>query len=285
MKQRGTGKRMELPARPVQGHKALFGKVLIVGGSEGMIGAAAFAAMAALRMGCGLAYVASDGRVLGQILGVIPEAVGIAVRTGREARFVESVSRCDAVVVGPGLGQGRLSAAMVRRAIEGTVRLVVDADALNLVAGGAVELRRERMTTVLTPHPGEMARLGGLFGGGEVADGEASRIELARAAAKHFGQVVILKGKGTVISDGERFAVNRTGDSTLSKAGSGDVLSGMIGTLLAQGMDLFEAARLGAHVHGLAGELAGKKLGRRCALARDVIEAIPEAVRRVEKGR
>ena len=124
-----------------------------------------------------------------------------------------------------------------------------------------------------------MGRLAKLIGWKEVPGDEAGRIQIALDASRAFGQVIVLKGHRTVITDGDRVYINKTGDSTLSKAGTGDVLSGMIGCLLGQKVAPLEAAILGAHLHGLAGEIAGRRLGMRCALARDIIDAIPEAAR------
>jgi NAD(P)H-hydrate epimerase len=137
---------------------------------------------------------------------------------------------------------------------------------------------------VLTPHPGEMGRLGALIGRRTVPSDEKGRIDIAAEAARAFGQVVLLKGSRTVVTDGRRVYVNTTGNRALSKAGTGDVLSGVIGSLLGQGMSGFESACLGAFLHGRAGEIAGERLGLRCVLAREVIDALPQAIREVEAG-
>lgn len=268
-----------LPERPDDGHKGMFGRVLVVGGSDGMLGAPAFAAMAALRMGCGLAYVASRADLIPFIISIVPEAVGIPVTDRDESRYEAALKAADAVVAGPGLGQLEFGRDLLAKAVACEVPLLLDADGLNLIATGQVKLaNRKPMTAVLTPHPGEMARLAKLFGRDTVPSDDAGRLEIAAAAAKHFNQIVVLKGTKTVITDGERYAINTTGDSTLSKAGSGDILSGMIGTLLAQMKDPLEAAWLGAHYHGKAGEWVGKRFTPRGALARDIIEAIPIVV-------
>jgi NAD(P)H-hydrate epimerase len=127
-----------------------------------------------------------------------------------------------------------------------------------------------------------MKRLAKLIGRDEVPSDEPGRIDIATAAARAFGQVIVLKGFHTVITDGQRVHINDTGDSSLSKAGTGDVLSGIIGTLLAEKMSPFDAARAAAWIHGKAGELAGQKFTRRCVLASDVIDALPEAIRQYE---
>lgn len=261
-----------LPKRDARGHKGTFGRVLVVGGSPGMIGAPGFAGLAALRMGCGLAYLAAPPEILTAILTTAPELVGVT------SSLEEMITRSDAIVAGPGLGQGKWAIPALRAVCQCTCPLLLDADALNLIAAGKIKLTRPPCSAVLTPHPGEMTRLATQFGEAGIPENEPGRVELAARAARHFGQVVVLKGHRTVITDGDRLAINQTGDSSLAKAGSGDVLSGIIGTLLAQRMPPFEAAMLGAHLHGLAGEAAGKKLGTRCVLARDIIEAIPCAL-------
>ena len=266
-----------LPPRPVSGHKGLFGKVLIIGGSEGMVGAPAFAALAALRTGCGLAYVAADAGVLPFVLTVAPEAVGVPVGRSLE-RLQKAMAGCDVVAVGPGLGQSSGSVKLLKMAMKTQGPMLIDADGLNLIAAQKVRFDRPALSTVLTPHPGEMTRLAHLFGNGQTPSDYEGRLAIAGAAAQHFRQVVLLKGEKTVITDGRRYAVNNTGDSTLAKAGSGDILSGMIAALLGQNVDPFEAAWLGAHYHGLAGELAGQAYGMRSALARNVIDAIPQAL-------
>jgi NAD(P)H-hydrate epimerase len=161
--------------------------------------------------------------------------------------------------------------------------MVVDADALNVLSSGRAWPGGFNARAVLTPHPGEMKRLGRLIGIDDVPADDAARIRIAVAAARAFGQVVLLKGRRTVVTDGRRVYLNRTGNSALSKAGTGDVLSGMIGALLAIATDPFDAACTAAHLHGLAGEVAGERLGLRSVLARDVVDSLPDAIRRWEK--
>ena len=160
---------------------------------------------------------------------------------------------------------------------------MLDADALNILAAGKRWHSGFKALAVLTPHPGEMARLGKLFGRTEVPADEEGRIGIAALAAKAFGQTIVLKGKGTIVTDGTRVYVNPTGDSSLSKAGTGDVLSGITGTLLAQKMGGFEAACAATWLHGRAGEIAGQRLGMRCVLAREVIDALPLAISEYER--
>ena len=157
---------------------------------------------------------------------------------------------------------------------------VIDADGLNLLAREKRwPAKAFKAHAVLTPHPGEMKRLARLIGRSEVPSDDAGRTDIALVAANAFGQVVVLKGHRTVVTDGSRVYVNDTGDSSLSKAGTGDVLSGILGALVAQQMGRFEAACAAVWIHGKAGEIAGSLLGRRCVLASDAINALAEAIR------
>jgi NAD(P)H-hydrate epimerase len=275
----------ELPPRPDDGHKGLFGRVLVVGGSEDMIGAPVLAGTAALRMGSGLVQVAMPRSVLAAGLSVTPELIGLGLErsSGRE-RLLKACEAADAIVVGPGLGQSPEAGKYLTELIRIEKPMVIDADGLNWLAGQRRWPGMFKAQAVLTPHPGEMKRLGKLLGREDVPKDDAGRLELAGEAARAFGQVVVLKGHRTVVTDGEVAYVNKTGDSSLAKAGAGDVLSGIIGCLLGQGVNRFEAAVMGVYLHGWAGELAGKRRGKRSVLARDVIEALSEAIAEYERA-
>lgn len=273
-----------LPDRPADGHKGMFGRLLIVGGSGTMIGAPAFSALAALRMGIGLVQLAANHQILPACLMLVPEAIGLALtNAAKDKVFQDAAHKADAIAIGPGMGQSDLA----RRRLLDVIRLdkpmVIDADALNLLAAEQSWPRQFAARAVLTPHPGEMKRLGTLFGVSDIPTDTPGRIDVAQKAARTLGQVIVLKGSRTVVTDGDRVYINSTGDSTLSKAGAGDVLTGVVGTLLAQGMPAFEAAVAAAWLHGRAGELAGETLGRRSALARDVIDALPGAISAFER--
>jgi len=273
-----------LPPRPADGHKGTFGRVLVVGGNEGMIGAPVLAGTSALKLGSGLVQIAVPRSILPYALSITPELIGLGLgKAAAKDELLRAGEKADAIVIGPGLGQTPEAEARLTRLVRLDKPMVVDADGLNLIAFQKRWPTYFKARAVLTPHPGEMGRLGKLLGRTEVPKDEAGRIEMAAQAAEAFGQVVLLKGAGTVVTDGRRVYVNRTGDSSLSKAGTGDVLSGVIGSLLGQGVDRFEAAALGAWLHGRAGELAGQRLGMRSVLARDVIDALPAAVAESEK--
>jgi len=273
-----------LPPRPKEGHKGSFGRVLVVGGNDGMIGAPVMAGTAALKLGAGLVQIAVPRSILPYALSITPELIGLGLgKAAGKDQLLDAGEKADAIVIGPGLGQTPEAEGRLTRLVRLEKPMVVDADGLNLLAKGKRWPAYFKARAVLTPHPGEMGRLGRLIGRAAVPTDEAGRIDIAVAAARAFGQVVLLKGAGTVVTDGRRVYVNPTGDSSLSKAGTGDVLSGMIGVLLAQQMDGFGAACLGAWLHGRAGEIAGRRLGLRSVLARDVIDAMPEAVAEYEK--
>jgi ADP-dependent NAD(P)H-hydrate dehydratase len=263
-----------LPPRPRSGHKGLFGRVLIVGGSEQMIGAPVLAGTSALRMGSGLVRIAMPKSVLATAISVTPELIGLALGAS-DKPLREAAEQADCLVIGPGLGQSPLARRRVLQLIKFDKPMVLDADALNILArkwpAGF------KASAVLTPHPGEMRRLTGK----SVPTDDAGRIELANTFARSKKIVLVLKGERTVVSDGARYFINTTGDSSLSKGGSGDLLSGMLGCLLAQKMDRFDAACVAVHLHGRAGELAGAKLGRRCVLSRDVIAELPAAINEI----
>src|SRR5438477_5825738 len=261
-----------LPPRSIDGHKGQFGRVLIIGGHTDMIGAPALAGLAALRMGAGLVQVATPRSILTTVLGVAPELIGLGLgRSIDTARLKQAADSADAIVIGPGLGQTPLTRARVMAMIRLEKPMVVDADALNILASQKRWPAFFKATAILTPHPGEMKRLAHFIGRRDIPTDDASRIEMASSLAGATGQLIVLKGHRTVVTDARRVFINTTGDSTLSKAGTGDVLSGMLGCLLAQSMDRFDAAALAVNLHGIAGELAGQKFGRRSALARDVV--------------
>jgi NAD(P)H-hydrate epimerase len=268
-----------LPARAPNGNKGTFGRLLVVAGNETMIGAPALAGLSALRMGAGLVQVATPKASLLTVLSIAPELIGLALpKTGGMKELSHAAEQADALVVGPGLGQSPAAAARVHRLLKIARPMVIDADALNILSKGQKWPASVAATAVLTPHPGEMKRLGKLCGIGEVPTDDEGRVHVATTAANAFGQVVLLKGHRTVVADGHKIYINTTGNSALAKAGTGDVLSGMIGALLAGGMDPFAAACCAAHLHGLAGEIAGKKFGLPSVLAREVIDAIPAAI-------
>jgi NAD(P)H-hydrate epimerase len=197
--------------------------------------------------------------------------------------LLEAAEKADAIAIGPGLGQSPAALARLKSLIRLDGKpMVIDADALNLLAAQKKWPESFRAHAVLTPHPGEMKRLLALLDTDltQVPADDKGRLKLATLAARTFGCVVLLKGHRTVIADGHKHHVNTTGDSTLSKAGTGDVLTGVLASLLGQSVSPFDAAVIAAHVHGRAGEIAGKKWGQRSALAREIIDSLPAAFTR-----
>jgi NAD(P)H-hydrate epimerase len=274
-----------LPPRPADAHKGTFGKVLVVAGSTGMSGAAVLCGSAALRGGAGLVQVAVPEPVAAVVAAANPcymTAWLPADGTGRLASaalpaLLELAGQASAVVAGPGLGNTPDVATLVQGLIpEAKVPLVLDADALNVLGSDPAVLRQRAAPLVLTPHPGEFARLTGT----DTPSVQASRQDRAVRFALQHGVVVVLKGAATVVTDGRRVYVNTTGNPGMATGGSGDVLTGLLGALLAQGMEAFLAAVLGVYAHGLAGDLARDRLGEVSLIATDIVDCLPAAFRR-----
>jgi NAD(P)H-hydrate epimerase len=217
--------------------------------------------------------------VLAAGLSITPELIGLGLEgKGAVGKLMAAAEMADAVIVGPGMGRSAETGRRVKALLGLAKPMVVDADALNILSAEKSWPKWIKARCVLTPHPGEMNRLVKFVTWRETPDDDAGRGMICYEAAQTFEQVVVLKGRRTVVCDEERHYSNDTGNSSLAKAGTGDVLAGAIGCLLAQKMDAFEAAVLGVWLHGRAGEIAGKRLGRRSVLARDVIEALGEAI-------
>jgi ADP-dependent NAD(P)H-hydrate dehydratase len=274
-----------LPPRAAQSHKGDYGRVLVLGGSRGMAGAAALAGMAALRSGAGLVRVAVPEVVQATVAGFEPSymTVGLPADThgllAAEALpdLLAQLPWATAAAIGPGLGQSAAVCELVCHVYRHAAQpLVVDADALNALAQRSDVLAQPRGPRLLTPHPGELARLTGV----PVADLQRDRSTWTARFAAQWRAVVVLKGHATCISDGERTFLNPTGNPGMATGGTGDVLSGVLAALLAQGMPPLQAARLGAYVHGLAGDLAAAALGEVSLIASDLLRYLGEAFRR-----
>ncbi len=294
-----------LPPRPRRGHKGTFGTVLVVGGccagATRMIGAPALAALGALRAGCGLCRVAAPAPIIGHILRLVPSATGIAlpctvhgtVHSAAAVRAVRaSLEDVDCLVVGPGLGTGpparALVAGVLRAAAARGLPVVVDADALNAVAALRLDLRplARRTAIVLTPHPGEWRRLAAARGARGDPVRASARPTAARALARATGATVVLKGAGTIVCDERTIWRNRTGNAALATGGTGDVLAGIIGGLIAQRPHATVlAARAAVHAHGRAADLWSASTGARGGLlAADLLAHLPRAVGELRAG-
>ncbi|MFI7450531.1 NAD(P)H-hydrate dehydratase [Nonomuraea sp. NPDC049714] len=257
-----------LPRPGNESDKYRRGVVGIAAGSDQYTGAAVLAVGGALRAGAGMVRYAGPSRPAAQVRARWPEAV----ITELDEPSIDGVGRVQAWVLGPGLGTGRWARELVARVLASDVPVLVDADGLNLVAKDVASLRRTS-PVLITPHAGELARLTGA-GRAEI---EAGRLEHARAAAAGLGVTVLLKGSTTVVAEeGSPVRVNGTGTPWLAAGGTGDVLSGVAGSLLAQGLSCYDAGSCGAYLHGLAARIAARGAPLTAA---EVAEAVPAAIR------
>ena len=271
-----------LPARDPSGHKGDFGKVYVLGGSVGYTGAPVFCSRAAVRTGCGLVFLGVPAGIW-QVAAVksdeamphpLPSLDG-RLSLAAEADIRRRAAGCDAVAMGCGMGRGEESDLLLRRLLTLEKPLVLDADGINALEGHIDTLSRRPCATVLTPHDGELARIGG--------DMTAPRESSAAAFAAAHGVYLVRKGHRTLVAapDG-RLAVNTTGNDGMAKGGSGDILTGLLTGLLAQGMEPFAACCAAVWLHGRAGDLAAEEKGRRGMTPLDIIEMLPYALKEVE---
>lgn len=265
-----------LPVRHMRSNKGSYGRALVVGGGENMAGAALLAAFASYRTGCGLVRVLSHEKNRLVLQSGLPEALYLPWQQGEALE--SSLAWASAVSIGPGLGRSAEAEELLRKALllwKGP--LVLDADALNLLAENA-DLRRlvqAGAPVIVTPHPGEMSRLTGK----SVQEILTWLPETAMEFAKAQGVICVLKDARTVVTDGNRLYINTSGNNGLATGGSGDVLTGILCGLLAQGMAPFEAACLGVYLHGLAGDAAAERVGQRGMTAGDVVAQIAGVLR------
>lgn len=268
-----------LPDRNPWGHKGNFGKLLLLCGSRGYTGAAFFAAMGALRTGAGLVFLGVPESIYGieavklnePVIFPLPDAGG---RLSADAvpEILTRLPQMDAVLVGPGLGQSEGTLAVVRAVLEkAECPVVVDADGINVLSAHRDLLRGRKSPTILTPHDGEFARLGGVIG--------EDRMAAAAALAEELGCVVLLKGHETCITDGTDGYLNPTGNPGMAVGGSGDVLAGVITALLGAGLSPLEAAACGAWLHGAAGDRCAAELGQYGMLPTDMLSALPRLMK------
>ena len=290
-----------LPKRPWDGHKGTFGKVCIIGGSVGLTGAPVLAALGAARTGSGLVYVGVPREIYPITAAMCLEAMPFPLpdREGMispEAFFkiLERINACGGGLIGPGLGRSPELALLIRRLLEQVkIPLVLDADALYAIRNHkeVLKTRQEKgRGTILTPHEGEFAYLGGKTDKTAKEENNNSeeslrnrrteeRVRAAKTFANEYRCILVLKGPDTITasSDGTVF-VNTTGNNGMAKGGSGDLLSGMILSLLGQGVEPVEAAALAVWLHGYAGDLCREKLGEYGMLPRDMADQIPQAI-------
>lgn len=276
-----------LPERPAESHKGTYGRVLLIAGGRGMSGAAALAGLGALRGGAGVVHLAVPNSIAaivasiepGYLLEILPEdEQGLLDVTPQDKPLLTALAGKDAIGIGPGIGSGKSTGRLVAHLYRTIAEpLVLDADALNALVGSSQRIPHQGGPRILTPHPGEFARLIGR----SIKTVQMDRENLAIDFARRQGVTLLLKGHQTVITDGHRIAINGTGNSGMATGGSGDVLTGLITALLGQRMPLFEAAQLGAHLHGLAGDLAAAAHSPQAMIASDLPKFFGEAWRRL----
>jgi NAD(P)H-hydrate epimerase len=278
---RGTMRELIGPRMP-DSHKGDYGRVLIVAGSRGKTGAAHLAAIGALRSGAGLVTVATPACCQPIVAGMAPEYMTEAIDEGHDGLDVEAVDRVlelgrDVIAIGPGLGQGAGTRQFVRALVDrATMPVVIDADGLNAFTDDPDRLSgREGREVIITPHPGEMARLVGM----STDEVQNSRLEIARNFATAHQVYVVLKGHRTLVAtpDGKVF-INPTGNAGMATGGTGDVLTGMIAAWLAQLLDAEAACRLAVYLHGMAGDLAEADEGEVAMTAGDLAAHLGDAV-------
>ena len=273
-----------LAPRAAASNKGMFGRVLVVAGSRGMSGAAVLCAGGALRGGAGLVQLAVPASILPIVAAANPcylsaplsEDEQGRLADGAEAELVALAQVADVLALGPGLGRSPALTRLVSELLaQAALPVVLDADGLNALQHDTARLKDRAAPTILTPHPGEFARLLA----SNVLTVQARRRELAVRFALEHGVVVVLKGHGTIVTDGRRVYVNTTGNPGMATGGTGDVLTGLIAALVGQKLDPFAAAQLGVHVHGLAGDLARDDLGEVSLIASDLLAYLPRAMR------
>lgn len=283
---------MRLPAqllrRKKDSHKGDFGHLFVLAGSAGMTGAAILVCRSALRAGVGLVTLGIPKSLIEVFEKQLVEVMTLPLAETKSQTLSEKaynkisnfLKKTDCLAIGPGLSvnpsTGKLAGKVIRQC---RLPLVIDADAINALSGHLKVLRNTRYArrnTILTPHPGEMARLINK----SVSYIQQNRKNIATKFAKDFKVIVILKGHNTIVADSRNCYINKTGNPGMASAGMGDCLTGIVAAFLAQGLDSFSAAKFGAYIHGLAGDLAAKEKGELGLIATDLIEKIPVAIKK-----
>ena len=275
-----------LPPRRREAHKGDFGRILIIAGSTGMVGAPALVANAALRSGAGLVRIACPRPAQQTIAGLAPCATSFpldATATGQIAAraqpmLMRLIAQHDVIAVGPGLGQSPVLRKFLATLVATPDKpMVIDADGLNNLAATNQWWTRRRANLVLTPHPGEMKRL-------LITAGQQDEIKDRKTTAADYaaltGTIVVLKGAGTVVTDGSKVYINKTGNPGMATPGTGDVLTGILAALIAQNMPPLDAAIKAVHVHGKAADIAARQIGQISLIATDLINTLPTAFRK-----
>lgn len=276
----------KISPRKKDSHKGDYGRVLVVAGSPGMTGASCLCAMGALRAGSGLVTCSVPESLNSIIEAKLTEVMSLPLEETKSGTFsaralkplVSFSSGCDVVAIGPGLGLSIDVKKLVKGLLkEVEVPIVLDADGLNSLGGQTSSLKKRKAPTVITPHPGELARLVKK----DIPSVQKKRSDVAKKVALDTGCVVVLKGHRTVVasSKGDTY-VNETGNSGMATGGTGDVLTGMIASFIGQGIEAYSAAVSAVYLHGLAGDVAANEKGIFSLIASDIIESLPEAFKK-----
>lgn len=272
-----------LPARKVDAYKNTVGRILVIAGSRDMTGAAVLVARGAYKIGAGLVVFGPPAGITPVLHGAVVEAI---VRPQAETEagalsvdayepLIELSAHYDVIAIGPGLTTNEQTAELVRKLVAKIEKpMVIDADGLNAVAGNVQILKDRKAETVITPHPGEMARLMKA----STQDVLDDPIGFSRRAAEEFGVVAVLKGAVTITSSRDESTINTTGNPGLATAGTGDVLTGFIAGLIGQGLSAYDAASVGVYLHGLSADIAVEDMSEYCLMASDVVDYLPEAI-------
>lgn len=272
------------PDRPADSHKGTYGTVIVIGGQPHMIGAPALAASSAFRTGAGLVKIMTHPEVLPHCLTIEPSATGLPtpyIDNEQEIqRLFDDLKPQTALAVGPGMTESPIGHRGVKILLKHSFATVLDAGGLNNLAAIGDQFPRKHCPLVLTPHPGEFARLAKSAGVSQDPTDPKQRPAAAAEMAKFYDAVVVLKGHHTIVSDGERHYTNHTGNPALATAGSGDVLTGVVASLIAQNMSPFDAAVLGVYLHGMAADIWAESHGPVGLVARDLAALIPAALKR-----
>lgn len=259
-----------LKSRKQDSHKGSFGTVLVIAGSAGMSGAAVLSGSAALRGGAGLVCVACPAIIQPEV------AIGNPCFTTSPLERLASsdlLKKATSIVIGPGLRPSQECLSLLNQIFQTGKPVVIDADALNSIALFGMPKHEPSPCTLMTPHPGEFSRLTGL----PTSNIQSNRSSMAKDFAQQKKITLVLKGHGTIVTNGNELFINSTGNPGMATGGTGDVLAGLLGALLAQGYNSMEAGCLGTYLHGLAGDLAAEQLGEYSLTAKDILDYLPKA--------
>ena len=274
-----------IPKRQAEFNKGNCGKVMIITGSIGMAGSGCIAAKASLRTGSGLVYIAGPSSLINIYQSVVPEAVAIRLEDNSGIisekstdTILDMLKKCNVAAIGPGLSVSESIYNIINSIAESiSIPVVLDADALNAISKNTALFQKFKKAVVITPHPGEMSRLTGL----EISYIQNNRIDVARKYSTMWGVVIVLKGAKTIIADKDgKVHINPTGNAGMATAGSGDALTGIITSIMGQGVNAYDAAVAGTYIHGLAGDIAATSKGEAGLTAMDIVENVPYAIKK-----